>query len=307
MKIAYLILAHKNPTLIKKAVECLSCEDVSFFIHIDAKVDISQFDSIRGKNIFFIDKRILVHWGEFSQTEAILLLIQQALAAPERHDYLVLLSGSDFPLRSGEYVRKFLEINQGREFITMVKLPAPGMPISRINTLRFPSTRPIRRFVFRALAKIGLAQRDYRKYLGALEPYSGHTWWALSRESCQYIIEFRQRHQELATFFENTHASDETFIHTILGNSPFKSRIRRHLVYEDWPVEGTRHHPKVINAKHVDLFESQSEIPAQDLHGPGELLFARKFSDDDLRLVERVEKMIRKKEKLAEPRRAGTF
>jgi hypothetical protein len=299
MKIAYLILAHRNPRLIKKAVEILDCEDATFFIHIDAKFALNPFDSIRGRNVFFIEKRLPVHWAEFSQTETIFLLIRQALAVPQRHDYFVLLSGSDFPLRSGLYIRNFLELNQGREFITMVKLPAPGMPVSRINTLRFPSTRPILRFVFRALAKVGLAQRDYRKYLGSLEPYSGHTWWALSREACQYIIEFTQRHQELAKFFENTHASDETFIHTILGNSPFKSQIRRHLVYEDWHSPAA--HPEMINAKHLEFFESQNEVFPQDLHGPGELLFARKFSDDDLHLVERIAEMIDKKEKLPKP------
>jgi hypothetical protein len=296
MKIAYLILAHRNPKLIKKAVECLSCEDVSFLIHIDAKVAIKQFDSIRGKNVFFTDERIAVYWGEFSQTEAILLLIQEALAAPQRYDYLVLLSGSDFPLKSGRYIRNFLEKNQGHEFISMVKLPTPDMPLSRINTLRFPSTRSVSRLLFRALAKVGLAQRDYRKRFGTLKPYSGHTWWALSREACNYIIEFTQNHQKFVQFFENTFASDEMLIHTILGNSPFKSQIRRHLVYEDWPKGGACDRPKMITSRHVDLFESQGEVSAPDLHGPGEMLFARKFSDDDLRVVERVEEMIRKKD-----------
>ena len=245
MKVAYLILAHRNPRLIKKAVECLSCEGISFFIHIDAKVDISQFDSIRGENVFFIDKRIAGVLGRIFSNRSDISAIQEALAAPERYDYLVLLSGSDFPLRSGRYVRSFLEKHQGHEFITMFKLPVPGMPISRINTLRFPSTRPILRFVFRALAKFGLAQRDYRKHLSDLQPYSGHTWWALSRESCQYIMDFRQKHFKVAEFFKYTFASDEMLIHTILGNSPFKSRIRRHLVFEDWPVEGPRSHPKI--------------------------------------------------------------
>ena len=171
MKIAYLVLAHRNPKLIRKVVECLSCENVSFFVHIDAKVAINQFDSIRRDNVVFVDKRIPVYWGEFSQTQAIFLLIEQALAAPQRYDCLVLLSGSDFPLRSGRYVRKFLEANLECEFITLFKLPVPGMPISRINTLRFPSTRPILRFLFRAFAKVGLAQRDYRKAFGNLELY----------------------------------------------------------------------------------------------------------------------------------------
>jgi Core-2/I-Branching enzyme len=296
MKIAYLILAHRNPRLIKKAVECLSCEGVSFFIHIDAKVAIAQFDSICSNNVFLTDERIPVYWGEFSQTEAIFLLIEQALAAPQRYDYLVLLSGSDFPLRSGGYVNKFLETNRGCEFITLFKLPVPGMPISRINTIRFPSTRPILRFLFRAFAKVGLAQRDYQKAFGNLELYSGHTWWALSREACNYVIEFAQNHQRFVQFFENTHASDEMLIHTILGNSPFRSRIRRHLVYEDWPMEGPRHHPKMIDGEHVNSFESEDEVSPPDVHGPGEMLFARKFSDDGLHLVERVEHMIRKKD-----------
>ncbi len=296
MKVAYLILAHRNPKLIKKAVECLSCEGISFFIHIDRKVDIEQFDSIRGNNVFFIAERIPVYWGEFSQMQAIFLLIQEALAAPRQYDYLLLLSGSDFPLRSGPYIHNFLEINRGREFITLFKLPAPGMPLSRINTLRFPSNRPILRFLFRALAKVGFAQRDYRKSFGNLKPYSGHTWWALSREACNYIIKFAQDHPQLVQFFENTHASDEMLIHTILGNSPFRSRIQRHLVYEDWPTEGRRYHPKMITATHVDLFDSQDEVSPPDLHGPGEMLFARKFSDDDLHLVERVEEMINKKD-----------
>ena len=296
MKIAYLISAYRNPILVKKTVEYLSCKDVAFFIHIDAKSPFGPFESIRGENVVFTDKRIPVYWAEFSFVGAQMLLIRQALAAPEHYDYFVLLGGSELPLRSGRYIHNYIERNQEWEFITVVKVPAPGKPLSRTNTLRFPSTRPILRFVFRVLAKIGLAQRDYRKYLGNLEAYSGNTWWALSRQACEYIVEFSQRHPELLKFYENTHVPDESVFHTILGNSPLKSRIRRNLLYEEWPQEGARHHPNLLSAKHVDFFESHEEVPAQDLHGPGEMLFARKFSDDDMHLIERVEEMIRKKD-----------
>jgi hypothetical protein len=296
MKIAYLILAHSNPRLIKKAVDCLACEGATFFIHIDAKFPLDPFAPIRGEKIIFIEPRLPVYWGEFSQTEAIFLLMRQALAAPQGHDYFVLMSGSDFPLRSGRYVRDYLAANQGSEFISMIKLPGPGMPISRINTIRFPSTQPVRRFLFRALAKIGLAQRDYRKHLGNLEPYSGHTWWALSRAACEYIFAMRQQRPELAKFYQHTHASDETLIHTLLGNSPFKSKIRRHLVFEDWHSPAA--HPEMINPQHLEYFESQNEVVPRDANGPGEMLFARKFSDTELHLAERVVAMIARKENL---------
>ena len=300
MKIAYLICAHKNPRLIKKMVQYLSCEDAAFFVHIDAKFDIHPFESIRGANVHFTDQRIPVYWGEFSQTEAILLLMQQALTALGHYDYFVLLGGSEFPLRSGRYIHNYLEMNQGWEFITVEKVPAQGVMLTRTNTLRFPSTRPVLRFVFRLLAKAGLAQRDYRKHLGNLEPYTGNTWRALSREACQYIVEFTHRDQTLAKFLKNTQSSDESFFHTILGNSLLKSRIRRNLLFEEWPTEGRRWHPKMINARHLEYFESQNEVSPQDLHGPGEMLFARKFSDDEFHLVERVAAMIHKKEKLVE-------
>jgi len=296
MKVAYLVLAHRNPLLIQKAVECLACEEAAFFIHIDAKFPLDPFKAIRGDNVFFIEDRLPVYWGEFSQTEAILLLIRRALAAPQRHDYLVLMSGSDFPLRSGRYVRRFLEANRGCEFVTMVRLPAQGMPISRINTVRYPTTRPVRRFVFRALARLGLGQRDHRKYLGGLQPCSGHTWWALSREACQYVLDYIQGHPEVVKFFAITHASDETLIHTILGNSPFQPQIRRHLVFEDWRSPAP--HPEMINARHLEYFESEDKVAPRDSHGPGELLFARKFADEDLHLAGRVLAMIARKEKL---------
>jgi hypothetical protein len=149
MKIAYLICAHRNPQLIKKTIECLAGGENSFFVHIDAKFAIEPFQFLRGDRVYFLKKRLPVYWGEFSQTEAILQLIREALEAPQSYDYFVLLGGSEFPLRSGNYIHKFLEDRQGTEFITLMKMPAPGKPLARINTLRFPSTRPVLRFIFR--------------------------------------------------------------------------------------------------------------------------------------------------------------
>jgi hypothetical protein len=158
------------------------------------------------------------------------------------------------------------------------------------------------RFAFRALAKLGLAQRDYRKAFGKLVPYSGVTWWALSREACQYVNEFTQQDQTLAEFCRNIHAPEETFIHTIVGNSPYGARRRRNLNYEEWLPRGPQTHPEMISEKHLELFASQNEVSVQDLHGPGELLFARKFSDETLPLADKLAAIIAQKEKLAEAR-----
>jgi hypothetical protein len=147
------------------------------------------------------------------------------------------------------------------------------------------------------LAKAGLAQRDYRKYLRGLEPYSGITWWALSRSACQYLLEFVESNPYMSEYFENVFAPEETFFHTILGNSPFMSRVRRNLVYEDWSARGA--HPAMIGDRHLALFESQGAVSVNDIYGPGELLFARKLSDENLALLERIDNMIALKERVA--------
>ena len=81
MKIAYLILAHRNPRLIARTIEALSCEDLAFFVHIDKKSNLDEFLFIKAKNLLFTEQRIPVDWAEYSMVEAILILIQQALAS----------------------------------------------------------------------------------------------------------------------------------------------------------------------------------------------------------------------------------
>jgi len=294
MRIAYLVFAYQNPMLIGRTIDRLTCDDVSFFVHIDARRDIAPFAGLRAANVVFADRRVRVHWAEFSGVAAIIGLIRQALAAPKPFDYFVLLSGSEYPLRSREYIHDFFEKHRGQEFITMARMPAPGKPLSRLNTVRRPSSRPAARFLSRSLAKVGLGQRDYRQAFGTMEPYSGMTWWALSREACRYVVDFVDRDTVLQGFFKDTFAPEETFFHTVLGNSPFLTRARRNLLYEDWSAAGA--HPARLTGAHVAWMESQDEVRLDDAHGPGELLFARKLSDETLELTSRIDRMICRKE-----------
>jgi hypothetical protein len=289
MKVAYLFFAYKNPKLMRRIVDCLSSADSAFFVHIDAKSDIGDFLGLRAANVLFTEQRLPVYWAEFSGIRAMLLLIRQALAHADNYDYMVLLSGSEYPLKSSGYIHAFLESYRGSEFISLVKVPnlEAGKPLSRINTLRFPSERPVRQLAGKVLEKLGLAQRDHRKHLGNLEPYAGHTWWALSREACRHISDFTDHNPRVVRFFENTFAPEESYFHTILGNSAFKSRVRRNLIYEDWSALGG--HPAMINEKHIATFTAQEKITVNDAYGPGEVLFARKFSDESLPMVERLE------------------
>jgi hypothetical protein len=297
MKIAYLLFAYKNPKLMKRMIDRLTDEKSAFFIHIDKKSDMNEFSQISGKNIYFHKKPIPVYWAEYSGVQAILNLIRQSFEVGQEYDYHVLLSGSEYPIRSKEYINQYFDKHCGAEFINMIKMPseAAGKPISRINTVRIPSQKTVYRLIVKILARAGLAQRDYRKYLGNMEPYAGNTWWALTRDACHYILEFEKKNPKVSDYFKNTFAPEEMYFHTILGNSEFKPRIRRNLIYEDWSQKGG--HPVPIRREHIDLISSCDKMIVNDIWGSEEMLFARKFSDDTLDLTLLVDNMVRQKER----------
>src|SRR5581483_7661547 len=112
MKIAYLYLVHQHPQLVRRVIDRLAGDDAAFFIHVDAKSDAAPFASLRGPKVSLLERRVPVYWGEFTQVEATLLLIREALAASERYDYFAFISGSDYPLCGRDYIHQFLDAHR---------------------------------------------------------------------------------------------------------------------------------------------------------------------------------------------------
>jgi len=296
MKIAYLVLAHQYPEILQRTARCLRGPDSEFFVHIDRKTSLAEFAEMRAAGLLASEIRVPVYWGGFSIVGATLLLLRQAVNHSQKFDYFVLLSGSDYPLRSSRYIQTFLDSNRGTEFISMVKIPndAFGMPISKVNRIWFEPNRPVLRFVTRSLAKVGLAQRDHRRYLHGLEPFGGSQWWALTRGACEYILDFVECNAHVVRYFRAAPTSDETFFHTILGNSQFRYKARRSLTYADW--SNGPNHPAMISEKHLALFENRAWVWTEDIWGSGEALFARKFSRGNLELLDRIDQIAMQKD-----------
>ncbi|NMM36248.1 MAG: beta-1,6-N-acetylglucosaminyltransferase [Glaciimonas sp.] len=299
MKIAYLLLAHNNPAHLQRLISALSTSTSHFFIHIDQKSKIDPFLSIKGNNIHFIQQRVPVFWGDFSQVEATLILLRAALSDRCGFERFVLLSGVDYPLRSASSIERFFENHPNREFMNLVAMPseAAGKSLSRLTTYKQrPGDPLITRAIRKVLMMAGVVPhtRDYKAYLGDLAPYAGSTWWALSRQACDFILAFVTRETQAVQFFRNTLCPDESFFHTILGNSHFKSRIARNLTYTDWCAGGAS--PATITEKHLALFQATTWFAPDDTYGAGEMLFARKFADASVDLLARLDRQIAEKE-----------
>src|SRR5260370_1980238 len=286
LDIAYLVLAHQHSEQLSRLVEQLRSPAADMFVHVDAKAPIEPFLQAAGPDVQFTSTRIPVYWADYSQIRAVLLLIEAALAAPRKYDYLVLLSGVDYPLRSAAEIEDFFAQNKGSEFINWVAMPsaAASKPLSRLTDYHGrPGLRGrLLSKVRRLLIKLHFmpSARDCKAYLGETAPYAGSTWWALTRDACEYIQSFAIGNPRFMKFFENTSSPDEMVFQTILANSPFHSRMRRNLTYADWSDGAAS--PTAIGERHLALFGANPVLKADAPYGSGEYLVCRKALDATL-------------------------
>ncbi len=290
VKIAYLVLTHGMPDHLGRLIAALRDDGVRFFVHVDRKVPIAPFLAHQAHDVEFLDARVPVYWGQWQMVDATLRLMDRALERADP-DYLVLLSGTCYPIRSNRYIRSVL--GTGHElFINSIGMPdkRAHKPLSRLDRFRFRSDRSPFENLSRALpimirgprkgrrfSKRWLLTRDWRRDL-PLEPYAGSSWWALPADAARYLLDFAAREPGIVRFFENTRSPDEGFFQTVLSNSPFAPAIRRNLTYADWTARGS--HPATITTAHVERLGRPGPYVEGGPYGSGELLFARKFPDD---------------------------
>lgn len=298
INLAYLVLAHNTPNHLSNLLDALNSPNVQFFIHIDRKSDELLFEEkIHHQNVTFIRDRVSIYWGEFSIVQATINLIREALKSEIKFDYLILISGSDYPLKNAVYINDYFTQRVGTEFINLVEMPNPKANKLLDRLYRYKPQTLYNNSFYRTGIKIFSVitnkvlrwKRDYNKVLKHLKPYAGSQWWALSADACQYILCFVESNPKIVKFFKNTWIPDELFFQTIIGNSKFKTNVARNLTFAEWK---SIEHPEFLNLEHLERFEKMDKIMEDNIYGKGELLFARKFRDDSSELTDFIDKWI---------------
>jgi Core-2/I-Branching enzyme len=257
MKIAYIILAHRFPNQLARLVSRLDAPSVSFFIHIDANTDdathAEMVDGMIGRyNVHFLPRH-QSPWGGWGAVAATLEGLEQVIRAKVLPDYVILLSGQDYPLRTPKDIEAFLAEHRGTSFIDARQLPDytwdwPYLTLARLH---------------------GAMERFHGQPLpSGMEPFGGSSWWALSGDCAAYVKGVADG--GLTPLFEGVPNVDEHFVHTVVANSPFRDRLSSSVDaaaavmgahYIDW----AHAKPKVLGVEDFErLFASGA-------------LFARKF------------------------------
>lgn len=279
MRIAILILCHKNPSQINALLNILKNPSITFFLHIDRKSSIKNEITKRDDVVILSDnKRVDVQWGKISQIQATLNLLNSA-SSDDDYDFFWLCSGQDFPIKSCDYILKWFENNADNDFVNLMPSKNTGLKsennYDKRNAIYFPNwilgkeihKRIIRRFYTEITGGYNQTYNCVRrKPVGGMRFYFGSQWICLTRRTVDWITIYLNKNPEYFQFFENCNCPDESFFQTLVMNSPYASLRKDYLHFIDWA--GQKNHPKVLT---IDDYHRLIE---------SEKLMARKFDFD---------------------------
>ena len=289
MKIAFLILAHKNPKQLGDLVRRLDSSSSLFFIHIDVKVDINPFkkEIEKLKNVFWV-KREDGRWGDIGIVKATLNALVEAQDFSNDICHYVLLSGQDYPLKSIEEIVLFFENNQKSSFIEHQAFPIKRLNYSGFERIKCYSTnvfgkrqtviplswRPKFNFKGHLLNIILLSLFIFKKkrfHPSYAMPYYGSQWWVLNDTLSKQVLNFIKLNPEFLSYHSSSLLPDELFFQSIVGTILEKKRNfseevkvnNENLHYIAWDNE--KSHPKTLKLADFEKIRSSNK------------LFARKF------------------------------
>lgn len=243
MVIAYLILAHKYPSHILRMVNRLNSENVRFFIHVDKNVDIRPFAiSELSSKVTFVAPRMSSPWGGLGLVKATINGIRTIVKSGTEYDYVVLLSGQDYPIKTNDKIFERLSANDKKNNYINCHVIRPSVDYEmcrriqkyhfRIGgkTYTYPAEDISKTFLERTTQR--MAKRFFgeypRPFMPGIIPVFGSQWWALNKVSINYICSFLNERPEFIRYYEYALVPDEMFFQTILfgtGNEELRESI----------------------------------------------------------------------------------
>lgn len=263
MRIGYVVLAYRSPAQLRRLLRRIAADDASVAIHVDRRTDDDVFHEMRRAETELPDVRFVArrrtYWGGFALVDATLRGIEQLVRRPSPPDYVILLTGQDYPLRSRSVIDRRLREADGRSFVHHSPLPyaawGPDGGMGRLANWYHVGARRRR-----------VRVPWQRAVPGGLQPYGGEAYWCLSRAAAEYVVDFTARNRSFVRFFRHVLIPDETFFHTIVLNSPLREDVVNDtLHYVDWDADPA---PAILTEQHFER-----------MVGSGKL-FARKFDED---------------------------
>ena len=275
MKHAYLILAHHEFGLLQTLIDCLDDARNDIFVHIDKKVkNLPELHAGKAK-LMILEQRIDIRWADYSMVEAEFALFKAAQKNGP-YAYYHLLSGVDLPLKSQDYIHRFFEEHQGKEFIGYTLTDMTPETVRRMQRWHlFPKHFSRKRNVYSAFRSVFLRCQEF---LGIKRNQQtiftkGSQWVSITEQMVQYFLSQEAWAQKT---FTHTFVPDECVMQTLCWNSPFREKLFS-------TVSDSEGCMRCIGWQNDELYDWTAADYEKLAAFPA--LFARKFNSKDLSFI----------------------
>ena len=281
---AYLIIAHNEPEVLDALLHTLDVEWNDIYLHVDKRAHALRAQAEKTRlsraRIYVIPHAMSVYWGHTSQIKVELLLMKTAVAHGP-YAYYHLLSGCDMPIKPAQEIYDFFDKYQGCEFLGFWNSERDARDAQRkaryyyvFNRYKKRSARtahllttPLRNIILSMQKVVGV-----NRLRGTIR--KGFQWFSITEEFCQYVL---AHERDIWKVFRYTLCGDELFLHTVIWNSPFASRL--------YNIEDAQHGSmRAIDWERGTPYVWKKSDVSYLLDCP--YLFARKFSSAELGAVQ---------------------
>lgn len=301
MKITYLFLIYKNPEIVLHTCKRLAGDGIRFLVHVDknSNTDFSILNEVDG--LEFSDVRYATAWGSSGLVKATAHCLEY-ISANYDTDYVVLMSESDYPVKSADYISSYLQKSK-KDFATANLLPCDH-PLNnkncywmeggmrRVNayalslnkksivsiepkTMNWGNIRQFGKLLLNEPTKLPVALRllvkPKREPIEGFPWCGGDQWFILRKRTIDKIANSILSNAKILDEADNTFIPDEVTIATLIhALSPEAERENKTLRYIHWPSPKAKS-PGAIQVGDTNLISELVENK--------DLLFARKIED----------------------------
>ncbi|MGI2904290.1 beta-1,6-N-acetylglucosaminyltransferase [Tolypothrix sp. VBCCA 56010] len=307
MKVCYLIQSHRNPQQIYRLIDIIKKSSPEAQVIVSHNFSCCELDvrTLENSGVQVLTGK--GGRGDFMLLQSYLDAIKWLIDNQINYDWLIYLSGQDYPIKPISNIENFLAETNYDGFIEYFNIFSPESHWSikeatsrylfrykKINYLtKLPNwvkelLTPIKiinylqPFVRINLAYDMLGVRALSLLIKDFVFYGGSFFTTLSRKCVEYLHQFCQSHPEVVKYYKGVCVADESFLQTILVNSGLFNLCNDNKRYYDFS-QSRNGHPAILTTNDYNA------IIQSDAH------FARKFDIcKDRRILDLLDKEIGK-------------
>jgi hypothetical protein len=298
MKLFYLIQTFKDPEQIYRLVQTIKKSSPASFILISHDFNVCDLDITPLQDLSEVVVLKLAGTGgrgDFSMNQGYWDAIDWVFNHQIEFDWLINLSGQDYPTQPLPKIEKFLAETNYDGFLEYFEVFSSQSPWG----LKEGFDRYLYQY-WRSGVYLSLWQRillkPLRSIINNIQPflriwwsydglmlgvratstpfnenficYGGNYYHALSRKCVQFLYDFTKQNPHIAEYYRNSCVPNESFIQTVLVNSQSFNFCKDNKRYIDFSDKNTHGSPRILTT------EDYPTLIKDDIH------FARKFTQN---------------------------